>query len=1286
MYEYKTAALNHLGRVIDDVKQHRNQVVQRYCQAPRPPKYDDVVLPSRLNIGQLNCRKNVRALDFALRLEDDLTGGPRFDILLISEPPVDVKNRAVRCGTPRIGLYYADMTGDTAVDMVWAAVAIINPLLRVTFKQSWANPFVVTVLIDLAGQHVKVTSVYIHTLFPSSLDDVCTILQERQRGSIIGGDFNTHLKEWNDHRKTRGEADKRLHGLMRDGNWTILNARRSSTWFRTGPESEQSTIDYTLVTHDLAVLVSAWKILGSVAGTDHQLIHVTMEGNLHLPLRQVVPPSHHKVIRHLHPNLHRYTNFTTLIAGIREVKRKLLLARDTVPEKKNGPALATTRARWTLVRKNINRLRRRSMDKGRLPGVLSKRMRMLKEEAAHIQRQIETEKWSLFKQNFNNMVGKNHWMVAPIGKRKPLALDRITVDGVEVTDKEDMVQEIMKELHRTQPTSYVPWRNDELESCPDDEPLSAGEVITAAKSLKPNKAAGQDGVSGRMARTLILENVSFFHRLYMDIYDTGDVPEGWKETRLVVIPKKNVRSPEVTDIRPVGISSFFAKVLEKICLDRLRYQTRSGEPMAPCQASYAEGKSATQVLEEFHLCLFRENLDGGLKKKLVTKFDIKGAFEGIRPGDALDILVSLRFPKKLIRLLANYLQSRKNTLTIGDHTATKDKFVGTIQGAITSPFLFDLVLGRALKGFLRDLEVIKQQEKALIHVFVYVDDVVLITEPEGRGGDWFNEGVKFKHLSNRIIKCLTDNLKRINLNLSMEKSKHMLWPSGFFTTAFNQMDAGATTNILAGDELSFLGIKLSLKGHQHEAIYDNHVNDKLNAGRKDLASLRMANVPGYTRRKDLVEYVILQSLFYAVTVWQGHISERCKKNLGYFLADCMRYVVKARRDMPLNALSAVSTIAPAHLTIRKMCQRAYSRDFGLYMEGQYLPPPLRTTKEFVSHPAATRGLDIEEKFWYNDQIKTQEDVTHLYTDAALNDEGGGLAAVNLQSGAFMLYSTPPITNSFELETRCILEAVRHSETLCGLEKKVTIFTDSLTTLAALENRDNKHQAILQIRHEVELARQNKGTVFNFAWVKGHTNILGNQVADFLAAVAQKIGPPLVMNSTTKALKKRINDNIETDWELWYKNFHANSFSRFYPSLAHVRRHLRDARLFVNITSSHSDCLRYHVMRARTWGKYKHKADPGFPSPFCECDGRSEQDGWHLIFLCPFLDHERRRALANTRFTKDQILVDTFGPHWGEEDFYYLVNQMAPLVEPRLQWIRDFIKNNGWQERPNSGEG
>ncbi len=93
--------------------------------------------------------------------------------------------------------------------------------------------------------------------------------------------------------------------------------------------------------------------------------------------------------------------------------------------------------------------------------------------------------------------------------------------------------------------------------------VSEDEVRRAFKRVNVRKAAGPDGITGRVLRSCADQLVGLFTSIFNESLATSVVPTSFKKSIIIPVPKNNKPSC-LNDYRPVALTSIVMKVFERL--------------------------------------------------------------------------------------------------------------------------------------------------------------------------------------------------------------------------------------------------------------------------------------------------------------------------------------------------------------------------------------------------------------------------------------------------------------------------------------------------------------------------------------------------------------------------------------------------------------------------------------------------------------------------------------------------------------------------------------------------
>ncbi|KAM7281426.1 hypothetical protein ISCGN_005974 [Ixodes scapularis] len=244
------------------------------------------------------------------------------------------------------------------------------------------------------------------------------------------------------------------------------------------------------------------------------------------------------------------------------------------------------------------------------------------------------------------------------------------------------------------------------------------------------------------------------------IWTTGNFPSSWLESLVIPIRKPGKPPNELTNLRPITLTSNLCKLTERMVLERLMWHIERNYPLHPHQLGFRHGMSTQDIL----LMLRHQVLDAYSKvqTRTVVAVDVRKTFDTV-PHEAIIQSAELAgVCGHLLNFVKSFLNDRTYTIKAGDYIGTaQPNRTGVPQGAVLSPTLFNLVMARLPPL----LEAVPS-----LHFALYADDVTI----------WATTGLagEQEHTLQLGLDVIQGFLRNVGMTTSAEKTEYVVVLNG----------------------------------------------------------------------------------------------------------------------------------------------------------------------------------------------------------------------------------------------------------------------------------------------------------------------------------------------------------------------------------------------------------------------------------------------------------------------------------------------------------------------------
>jgi hypothetical protein len=176
----------------------------------------------------------------------------------------------------------------------------------------------------------------------------------------------------------------------------------------------------------------------------------------------------------------------------------------------------------------------------------------------------------------------------------------------EMTESVEEMADVLLDTHFPGSTRHsLPDIIIESTTAPHHDWINLDSCKAAISHFKNDKAAGPDQIKPIILKNLPDNVISRLCTLFSAIIDTGYTPEIWRHSRAILIPKPGKDDyTNPNSFRPISLTSFMFKTLERLVLWRLEDTALKNNPMHKNQHAFRRGHSTEIPLSELSRSAF----------------------------------------------------------------------------------------------------------------------------------------------------------------------------------------------------------------------------------------------------------------------------------------------------------------------------------------------------------------------------------------------------------------------------------------------------------------------------------------------------------------------------------------------------------------------------------------------------------------------------------------------------------------------------------------------------------
>ena len=454
-----------------------------------------------------------------------------------------------------------------------------------------------------------------------------------------------------------------------------------------------------------------------------------------------------------------------------------------------------------------------------------------------------------------------------------------------------------------------------------DDPPNLGEILTAISNISEGKAPGRDGIPAEIWKYGGNRLTECLQKLVEMIWETGKVPQDWKDADIIPIFKKGDKR-DCGNYRGISLLSIVGKILARVLLNRLNEHIAQNV-LPETQCGFRSGRGTIDMI--FCLRQVQEKCVEQNMPLYVVFIDFSKAFDTVSRQGLWCVLKKYGCTERFINLIEALHTGMQASVSMCN-TRSKEFEVtnGVKQGCVLAPTLFSIYLAAMLEVAFKDstegvyiqtrkdadlfnISHFKAKTKTrlkIVREMLFADDSALVAHSEE----------DIQHLVDRFAGAAT----QFSLKINIKKTECLYQPPKFHSAAIQPAVISINSEPLTScKHFTYLGSTASENARIDQEIASRMGKASAAFGKLQSRLWKNRHVTIEAKCK-VYRAVVLSTLLYGAETWTVYRTH-VKKLHGYMMRQLRNIMNISWQDKVTNKdiLKRAGLPSMADLLIKK---------------------------------------------------------------------------------------------------------------------------------------------------------------------------------------------------------------------------------------------------------------------------------------------------------------------------------------------------------------------------------